>query len=99
MAIQKQLIAVLQLLLIALVFEIANGKGLDLGFYRYTCPRVEAIVRKTTANYIHRDPSLAAGLLRMHFHDCFVRVRAVTSTTFYLILITLFCDLLPILCH
>ncbi|PWA92428.1 peroxidase 27 [Artemisia annua] len=73
MAIQKQLIAVLQLLLIALVFDIANGKGLDLGFYRYTCQRVEAIVRKTTANYIHRAPSLAAGLLRMHFHDCFVR--------------------------
>ncbi|GKD22883.1 peroxidase 27 [Tanacetum coccineum] len=73
MAIQKQLIAILQFLLIALVFEIAHGKGLELGFYKYTCPRVEAIVRKTTANYIYRAPSLAAGLLRMHFHDCFVR--------------------------
>ncbi|PWA82528.1 heme peroxidase [Artemisia annua] len=73
MAIQKQLIVVLQLLLIALVLKIANGKGLELGFYKNTCPRVEAIVRKTTANYIHRAPSLAAGLLRMHFHDCFVR--------------------------
>ncbi|KAK9076919.1 hypothetical protein SSX86_005254 [Deinandra increscens subsp. villosa] len=63
----------LQLVLVALVFNKANGSGLKLGFYRKTCPRVEAIVNRATANYIYRAPSLAASLLRLHFHDCFVR--------------------------
>eukprot|EP01018_Ginkgo_biloba_P014320 Gb_13824 [translate_table: standard] len=43
------------------------------GFYRRTCPRVEIIVRESVAKYISKAPSLAASLLRMHFHDCFVR--------------------------
>ncbi|KAI3736272.1 hypothetical protein L6452_15811 [Arctium lappa] len=73
MAIQKHIALILQLLLIALVFEFANGSGLKLGFYKKTCPRAEAIVKRATANYIYRAPSLAASLLRVHFHDCFVR--------------------------
>ncbi|KAK9155843.1 hypothetical protein Sjap_003323 [Stephania japonica] len=51
----------------------ANAKGLSAKFYSKTCPSVEAIVRKTTASFISRAPTLAAPLLRMHFHDCFVR--------------------------
>ncbi|KAJ9550292.1 hypothetical protein OSB04_014337 [Centaurea solstitialis] len=58
---------------VALVFDIANGGGLKLGFYKKTCPPAEAIVKRATANYIYRAPSLAASLLRVHFHDCFVR--------------------------
>ncbi|GJT07214.1 peroxidase 27-like protein [Tanacetum coccineum] len=73
MAIQKHITLGLQLLLVALLLNIANGKGLKLGFYKKTCPRAEAIVKRTTANFISRAPSLAAPLLRMHFHDCFVR--------------------------
>ncbi|XP_024992048.1 peroxidase 27-like [Cynara cardunculus var. scolymus] len=64
---------VLQLLLLALVFAIANGSDLKLGFYRKACPRAEAIVEKATADHVSVAPSLAAPLLRMHFHDCFVR--------------------------
>lgn len=56
------------------VFNISNAQGLKLGFYRKTCPSVEAIVKKTTARVISRAPTLAAPLLRLHFHDCFVRV-------------------------
>ncbi|KAI3795423.1 hypothetical protein L1987_38076 [Smallanthus sonchifolius] len=75
MAIKKHIShLLLQLLLVALILSFANGKGLKLGFYKKTCPRVEAIVKTTTASYISRAPSLAAPLLRMHFHDCFVRV-------------------------
>ncbi|KFK42862.1 hypothetical protein AALP_AA1G048800 [Arabis alpina] len=46
---------------------------LDLDFYRHKCPDAEAIVRKITIQYVSHRPSLAAALLRMHFHDCFVR--------------------------
>ncbi|KAL4572990.1 hypothetical protein LXL04_019782 [Taraxacum kok-saghyz] len=73
MAIQKHIKLLVQLLIVALAFGIANGQGLKLGFYQKTCPRAEGIVWRTTANHIYRAPSLAAALLRMHFHDCFVR--------------------------
>ncbi|KAJ4887351.1 Peroxidase 1 [Raphanus sativus] len=46
---------------------------LDLDYYRSTCPQVETIVRRVTFQYVSRRPTLAAALLRMHFHDCFVR--------------------------
>ncbi|KAM7492337.1 hypothetical protein LguiA_035258 [Lonicera macranthoides] len=73
MAFQKHVLVLIQLLLVVLVLDLANAKGLKLGFYQKTCPSAEAIVRKTTAQYISRAPTLAAPLLRMHFHDCFVR--------------------------
>ncbi|KAI7742524.1 hypothetical protein M8C21_001566, partial [Ambrosia artemisiifolia] len=52
-----------------------NGDGLKLGFYEKTCPKVEAIVQNVIADKISLAPSLAAPLLRMHFHDCFVRIK------------------------
>ncbi|KAA8526486.1 hypothetical protein F0562_008311 [Nyssa sinensis] len=70
MAIQKLLLVfVFQLMFVLFV----NGQGLKLGFYQKTCPSAEAIVKQTTAHFVTRAPSLAAPLLRMHFHDCFVR--------------------------
>ncbi|KAG0514101.1 hypothetical protein BDA96_10G161000 [Sorghum bicolor] len=46
---------------------------LQVGYYSKTCPNVEAIVRNETAKIIGAAPSLAGPLLRLHFHDCFVR--------------------------
>jgi len=50
-----------------------HGQGTREGFYSRTCPRAESIVKSTVRNHLKSDPSLAAGLLRLHFHDCFVQ--------------------------
>ena len=47
---------------------------LRVGFYDATCPKAESIVRQVVENRFRTDPSITPALLRMHFHDCFVRV-------------------------
>jgi peroxidase len=47
---------------------------LDPAFYSRSCPKVEEIVREEMVRIISAAPSLAGPLLRLHFHDCFVRV-------------------------
>ncbi|KAK9697830.1 hypothetical protein RND81_08G064000 [Saponaria officinalis] len=46
---------------------------LQTGFYSSTCPTVEGIVRSTVEAHYNSDPTIAPGLLRLHFHDCFVQ--------------------------
>ncbi|CAH8328188.1 unnamed protein product [Eruca vesicaria subsp. sativa] len=60
------------LLLLSLLAQ-TNGQGLKLGFYDKTCPKAERIVKKSVLDAIKKDPTIGAPLLRMFFHDCFVR--------------------------
>ncbi|GLT45892.1 hypothetical protein SLA2020_196910 [Shorea laevis] len=48
-------------------------KGLSWTFYKSSCPKVESIVRKHLKKVFKEDVGQAAGLLRLHFHDCFVQ--------------------------
>ncbi|KAK0572123.1 hypothetical protein LWI29_026479 [Acer saccharum] len=46
---------------------------LTTGFYSYSCPEAEEVVRSTVESYFNMDSTIAAALLRLHFHDCFVQ--------------------------
>ncbi|XP_024366134.1 peroxidase 71 isoform X1 [Physcomitrium patens] len=57
------------------IIPAAAHTGLKVGFYRHSCPQVEAIVYNSMAQSTKADDTVAPGILRMAFHDCFVRVR------------------------
>lgn len=43
-------------------------------FYDHSCPKAQEIVQSIVAKAFAQDPRMPASLLRLHFHDCFVKV-------------------------
>ncbi|XP_015886519.3 peroxidase 12 [Ziziphus jujuba] len=54
-------------------FTVPLAKGLSWSFYENSCPQAEDIVRTQLKKVFKEDIGQAAGLLRLHFHDCFVQ--------------------------
>ncbi|CAH8271155.1 unnamed protein product [Arabidopsis lyrata] len=52
---------------------LTNAQGLKVGFYNKACPKAELVVKKSIFDMVKKDPSLGPPLLRLFFHDCFVR--------------------------
>jgi peroxidase len=63
------------LLLVLAAVALSCGDALSLDLYDESCPEAEAAVTAAVRQAMANDRTVAAGLLRMHFHDCFVRVR------------------------
>lgn len=42
-------------------------------FYDWSCPKAKEIVKSIVAKAIAKEARMAASLLRLHFHDCFVK--------------------------
>ncbi|GLJ25106.1 hypothetical protein SUGI_0480150 [Cryptomeria japonica] len=53
--------------------DLTLANGLSWSFYESTCPKLESIVKKRIKFHLKKDITQAAGLLRLHFHDCFVQ--------------------------
>jgi len=65
------IVAILSSVLIFSAFS--PGSSLNFTYYDRTCPRAESIVTNAVKNAVSKDKTVPAGLLRMHFHDCFIR--------------------------
>ncbi|ERN08703.1 hypothetical protein AMTR_s00017p00229570 [Amborella trichopoda] len=81
MAVSKVFLVLLPLAFVVAISTIARAqtseppivKGLSWSFYESSCPDLEEIVRNRLKQVFKKDITQAAGLLRVHFHDCFVQ--------------------------
>lgn len=53
--------------------------SLSLNYYHKTCSNVESIVAQVVKDAVSKDATVPAALLRLHFHDCFIRVSISTN--------------------
>ncbi|XXG77580.1 hypothetical protein AAC387_Pa08g1707 [Persea americana] len=60
-------------LVVGLCLSVRLEAQLQVGFYKKNCPNAESIVREEVSKAFDSNRGIAAGLVRMHFHDCFVR--------------------------
>ncbi|KAF8701808.1 hypothetical protein HU200_033126 [Digitaria exilis] len=68
-----QLVAILAVYAVASLFSTSAQAQLQVGYYRDSCNHAEDIVFQEVAATLAVRPYLAGSLLRLHFHDCFVR--------------------------
>lgn len=60
-------------LLCALAVSAVGDNNLAVGYYNTICPAAEAIVFGVVNSAFQNFSGIAAKLIRLHFHDCFVR--------------------------
>ncbi|KAG8086648.1 hypothetical protein GUJ93_ZPchr0010g9888 [Zizania palustris] len=63
------------LIMVEVVVGLAGpgAAALSMDYYGMSCPFTEMVVMSVVNQAVMDDPTLAAGLLRLHFHDCFVQ--------------------------
>ncbi|XP_060192470.1 peroxidase 64-like [Lycium barbarum] len=71
MSSSSALILFSSLLIFSLIYS--HGNALSSNYYESTCPQVEDVVTQVVTAASKKDKTVPAALLRMHFHDCFIR--------------------------
>lgn len=77
------------LLMIMIIFFMmcsSTRSQLTVDFYKSSCPNVLRTVRREVMNAIKNEMRMAASLLRLHFHDCFVNVNKFKFSGIYVFL-------------
>lgn len=70
------------------IYEV--GAALDAHYYDKTCPQAQTIIFQAVRNATTYDPKVPARLLRMFFHDCFIRVSlslSLSPSSFYYLIV------------
>ncbi|KAG6508975.1 hypothetical protein ZIOFF_034358 [Zingiber officinale] len=62
------------LLILFTISLVVSGNALCIDYYAKTCPDAELAVTEVVKKAIANDNTVPAALLRLHFHDCFIRV-------------------------
>ena len=57
---------------------------LSIDHYDRTCPDAEGIISQKVAAWVKKDPTLAPAIIRLHFHDCAIRVITQLNLSLYL---------------
>ncbi|KAL2633008.1 hypothetical protein R1flu_004487 [Riccia fluitans] len=75
MASISRVVGVLVLCAVAVSVLLASPADAQLkpDFYAKSCPNLLAIVTKRVQDAVQKEARMAASLLRLHFHDCFVQ--------------------------
>ncbi|MCL7021729.1 hypothetical protein MKW94_009905 [Papaver nudicaule] len=55
------------------ILGVSANHGLRHNYYYKTCPLAEAIIANMMKDIVSKDSRVPPRLIRMHFHDCFVR--------------------------
>ncbi|KAL2905508.1 Peroxidase 72 [Bienertia sinuspersici] len=67
-------VSLLTLIIAPICFSMStHGGPLYPQFYKHSCPNVEKIIWSVVAKAVAKERRMAASLLRLHFHDCFVK--------------------------
>ncbi|XP_015881868.3 peroxidase 47 [Ziziphus jujuba] len=72
MALAYFLSMILTMAMIMSGYGFGAADGLSMNYYLMTCPFAESVIKDIVNRALQDDPTLAAGLVRMHFHDCFI---------------------------
>ncbi|KAK4276490.1 hypothetical protein QN277_014632 [Acacia crassicarpa] len=65
--------AAITIVMLTMLSVTSVGSALSVNYYEHTCPQVEYIVAGAVHEATLNDKTVPAALLRMHFHDCFIR--------------------------
>ncbi|KAK9673082.1 hypothetical protein RND81_12G144500 [Saponaria officinalis] len=64
---------VFSMLVVLLSLSSCLEAQLQVGYYMQSCPMAEFVIKDAVRQAFFQNRGVAAGLVRLHFHDCFVR--------------------------
>ncbi|KAK7283678.1 hypothetical protein RIF29_13376 [Crotalaria pallida] len=72
MALLPSSISIFPIVFLLLTISVSKAE-LDAHYYDNKCPQLEKIISETVLSTTFQDPKVPARILRMFFHDCFIR--------------------------